>query len=459
MEGVWAIDENGKPTICKAKPENRGKGSCKHRAHQKPGQSRDSFFEENSVDINDVDKTECASIFEAEKIEIRQYKMSEEEKEQLPKICTRKDLKEPFNDGAYITMDDYLWNDMDKNSFAQIAPYSIKDINSILHGENYITLEDSEEHKMGEIISKEEHNRLESLGILTATGPEAMNDVAYRKYGFEATKDVYVLPYYMRQGIPDENGEEKDSDITQLYLKLFNTKAYNGVNAQKAYEQLVNNNNANTKATVHGGYSQKSLSDRFKGKSGIFRKDLTGYTIPYSGRAVIVPDVSIDYDEAKIPASMVADIFKPTIYNNLKRKGFTSEQIQELIDDAKRPQREVSPLTRGLFENALAEENVRVILDRQPTLHKASMQGFKPRISDTATVQVNPIIVKGYNADFDGDTMQVIAINSEKMTEYVDRAMHPSNFKFTPRNQSEMNMTPSKDAKWGIMNILNRRSN
>lgn len=459
MDGVWAIDENGKPTICKAKPENRGKRNCKHQAHQEPGQTKESFFKEHSINLSETEGIGYTSIFDARKIEVKQYKMSDEEKRELPQITSRKDLKEPYNEGAYITMEDYLWNDMDKNSFAQISDYKLKDINDVLHGVSYVTLEDSEEYPMGAIIDKNESKRLEDMNIITDTGPAAMNDVAKRKYGFTATKDVYVLPYYMRQGIPDENGGERDSDVTALYLRLFNTKKYHGVHAQNAYEQLVNNQGAASKATIHGGYARSSLQDKFSGKSGIFRKDLTGYTIPYSGRAVIVPTVDIDYDEAKLPASMVADVFKPTIYNNLRKKGFTTSQIQELLDDAKRPQREVSPLTRGLFDAALKEENVRVILDRQPTLHKASMQGFRPSVSDTSTVQVNPIIVKGYNADFDGDTMQVIAINNSKLSDTVDRAMHPSNFKYTPRDQSEINMAPSKDAKWGIMNILKQRSN
>lgn len=46
---VWAVDENGKPCKCCAKPENRGKRNCKHRAHQEPGQSVSEFFNANGI--------------------------------------------------------------------------------------------------------------------------------------------------------------------------------------------------------------------------------------------------------------------------------------------------------------------------------------------------------------------------------------------------------------------------
>jgi DNA-directed RNA polymerase subunit beta' len=264
----------------------------------------------------------------------------------------------------------------------------------------------------------------------------------------------------MRPSTPGDDGEAKPDDVSELYKHVFATRKYGGKNAQLAYEQLVNNHNLdeNSRNKKAGGYAAQSLYDRFGGKGGVFRKNLTGYTIPYSGRAVIVPTTSINYDEVKIPAAMAADIFKPTIQSNLERKGFSHEQIREILADAKKPQAEVAPITRNILQAAMEEENVRTLLIRQPTLHKASMQGFKPKISENATVQINPIIVGGYNADFDGDTMQVIAINTSDLTPTIDKTMHPSNFKYTPRAQEELNMKPTKDAKWGIMNVLKRRS-
>lgn len=51
-EFVWAVDENGKPCKCFAKPENRGKGKCNHRFHARPNQDAKEFFEQYNIDKN-----------------------------------------------------------------------------------------------------------------------------------------------------------------------------------------------------------------------------------------------------------------------------------------------------------------------------------------------------------------------------------------------------------------------
>lgn len=63
-EGVWAIDENGKPTICKAKPENRGKRKCNHRFHMSPGETKEEFLKKYMFDINGDKSTKSYTDFE-----------------------------------------------------------------------------------------------------------------------------------------------------------------------------------------------------------------------------------------------------------------------------------------------------------------------------------------------------------------------------------------------------------
>lgn len=68
-EGVWAIDENGKPTICKAKPENRGKRKCNHRFHMSPDETKEEFFKKYMFDINGDKPTMTREDFEEYTIE------------------------------------------------------------------------------------------------------------------------------------------------------------------------------------------------------------------------------------------------------------------------------------------------------------------------------------------------------------------------------------------------------
>lgn len=52
-EFVWAVDEDGKPCKCYAKPENRGKRNCNHKFHAKPGQDAKEFLAEHSIKIKE----------------------------------------------------------------------------------------------------------------------------------------------------------------------------------------------------------------------------------------------------------------------------------------------------------------------------------------------------------------------------------------------------------------------
>lgn len=454
---VWAIDENGKPCRCYAKPENRGKRNCKHRFHQEPGQSSEDFFKQHGYDakktttnVNDTKHSE--SIFREDKIEVLPYRLTDEDKSEMLKIECKKDLTEECDNGAYIELDEPLWNDMDRNAFESLTGFKAKDTTSVLHEEKYIVLNDTPDHKAGDVVEKEEADELSKAGYNVGTGLETMNAYA-AKNGFTATKDVYVLPYYMRAGVPDGEGGEIPSDETALYLHLFSTKRYSNVNRQLAYEALI------SAGEDRSYYKKKPLSDRLRGKSGVWRKEITGGTIPYAGRAVAVPDTTISYDEVRIPPSMAVDIFKPTIEKSLQDRGFTPAQINEVIRDAKRRQESVDPITKNLIQNAMDNGNVRVILNRQPTLHSASMQGFRPKLSNSATVGVNPLVAAGFNLDHDGDTCSCIGINNSEISREVDSELHPSNFKYTPRKQDELNMKPTKDSLWGIMNVLKRRSN
>lgn len=441
---VWAIDENGKPCKCRAKPENRGKRNCKHRYHQEPGQSKEEFLEEHGV---------RSTIFNADTIEVMPYRMTDDEKKDLLEITCKKDFKEECDNGAYFELDTPLWNDMDKNYFVdKFGIMSRKDVDAVLYEEKYVVLEDKTPYHIGQTFDPDEAKELKHISL--GTGVPAMNYLA-EKNNWSATKDIYVLPYYMRQGTPDKDGNEIPSDETEAYLHVFSTKSYSYKSRQKAYDSLISTPDKRNGSV----YMRKTLSERLCGKTGIWRKEITGCTIPYAGRAVAIPDTEISYDEIRIPPRIAADIFRPTIQENLKRDGFTPEQINEIIHDAKGKQENVTSITKGILQRAMDEGNVRVIMNRQPSLHAASMQGFKPLLSSSSTLGVNPLVAKGYNLDHDGDTAAVIGINSSSIAEKVDKELHPSNFKFTPKKQDELMMKPTKDSLFGIMSVLKRRTN
>lgn len=446
---VWAVDESGKPCKCYAKPENRGKRNCNHKFHQENGQTKEDFFKEHCIKGYHGD-----SIFSAKKVEVLPYRMTEEEKKDLLKITSKKDLLVDCDNGAYMELDEALWNDMDVNTFCEKYNFKRDNVYAILHEEVGVILDDREQYRAGDIVPLEDIDRLIDEGFSVDTGVPAMNAVS-EQYGFEATKDIYVLPKYMRAGVPDGKGGEINSDETDAYKRIFTTKSYSFKSRQLAYEALINNPDKRSGSV----YKRTTLSQRLSGKSGVWRKYITGRTIPYAGRAVITPNTDIAYDEVSIPPRIAADIFRPSITRNLQNKGFSPQQIKEIIHDAKTSRQEnVTPITKNLIQSALEEENVRAIINRQPTLHAASMQSMTPKIGSGYTIGINPLICEGPHADFDGDTMAIIGVNSDTISELTDKEMHPSNFKYTPKKQDELMMKPRKDSLFGIMSVLKRRS-
>lgn len=455
-EFVWAIDENGKPCKCFAKPENRGKKNCKHQDHAEPGQSPKEFFKQHGVNH---------SIFQEKKIEVLPYRLTEEEKEGLTKITCKKDLLDQNDNGAYIELKEALWSDMDKNYFAENYGMKKKDIEAILHGEAYMVFDDYEDPETGKkyksceiIYDLEEGERLWKEGEAD-TSVKMMNWYAEEKCGWQATKDIYVLPYYMRAGIPDGKGGEINSDETDAYQRLLTTGAYGWkhqyVNQQKAYESLLTGGERSRTSV----YARKSLSERLGGKKGVFRCEAEGTTLPFCGRACATPNAQLPYDECEIPPRIAVDIFRPTITKVLKDRGFTPEQIKEVISDAKGRQENVTPITKNLIQSCMDEGNVRVLLNRQPSLHSASLQGFKPRLSNDHTIHTNPIVAQGYNLDFDGDTLSCVGVNNEEIAMKVDAELHPSKFKYEPRNTQSLMMQPRKDSLFGLMSVLKARTN
>ena len=480
-----ALDRNGNISYCEVPPELRGKvRGCTHIAHQYPNEDPKDFCERiESLRNETIKKREEENKnfedsfipFEGTTIKTTPYRMTEEEKKDLIKIENKMQLDQNI-DGGYIELDEPLWNDMDKNYFSELSGIKLKNINLVLHEEGLI-VKNSEfaRYPVGRVIPIEKNEELiDSLkekGIKFDTGVKAMNNFAKENYDWQATKDVYVLPYYLRIGAGDhienyddmteEEFEELNiisSDITIGYKYLLRQHS-NPNKQQLAYEALLDNSSMKeSHARYTNGFRKKSLSDKFVGKGGVFRAFLSGNSIPYSGRAVVTPTVDMEYGQIKIPPSMAIDIFKPTLLNQLASEGKNPEQIDKYLSQFRVPQAEVDPEARLDLERRIS--NKRVAMNRQPSLHTSSFQGFKPLISDNATVQVHPLYCKSYGMDFDGDAVTVYGINSDYIIPTVDKTIGAHNDINThlPRSRETLAITPEKDSLWGLLNILDKRT-
>lgn len=67
-----------------------------------------------------------------------------------------------------------------------------------------------------------------------------------------------------------------------------------------------------------------------------------------------------------------------------------------------------------------------VVFNRQPTLHKMSMMGHRVRVLPWSTFRLNLSVTSPYNADFDGDEMNLHLPQSlETRAEIMEIAMVP----------------------------------
>lgn len=449
---VLALNNKGGLSYCTVAPELRGQGRCNHLEHQEENESVEDFVER----IKQEDKYENykREIIDTE-VEIKSYRMSEEEKASLVKIEGRKQLEDKDNQGGYIDLPEPLWNDTDKNEFSNISGLSVQEINKILNGEKFIVLEASEssKYKEGQVVDKKKLKDEDYETAEFGQGVVSLNKFA-EKFNYKATQSVYVLPYSMRQDPPGDSGK---NPLNTLYnFLIYNRK--NPDKQQKAYESLLNNRNSDNPITQRGGYAIDSLVDELRGKSGIMRGYMSGRDILNSGRAVLSLDADMEYGYAKLPPYIACKIYKDSIIDKLQQNGMSKEDIDKFVDKFRDEQSSIAKEDVEELNKVVKSLGLRCILNRQPTLHEASLISFKPLVSDTATIKVSPVNFEGYNADQDGDTMTVYAINDVHISKQAESfSANSSSATNLPRHQETTIVRPSKEAMWGLMNILARR--
>ena len=228
-----------------------------------------------------------------------------------------------------------------------------------------------------------------------------------------------VLPPALRPIIQLDDNQIAISDLNKLYQKVIfrnnriqklkighysNTSEeiqYAQRLLQESVDSLIENGKGGLlPSSSLNGRPLKSLSDVLKGKKGRFRQNLLGKRVDYSGRSVIVVGPYLKVYECGIPKEMALELFQPFIIQRLifYKKAKTILGAKKLIQN----------------ENSIIDEiineifnNHPVLLNRAPTLHRLSVQSFKPRLVEGRAIVLHPLVCTAFNADFDGDQMAV----------------------------------------------------
>ncbi|GHU50196.1 hypothetical protein FACS189459_3630 [Bacilli bacterium] len=150
------------------------------------------------------------------------------------------------------------------------------------------------------------------------------------------TNILPVTPPETRPIIQLDGGKFSTSDINNFYRKIIiRNERLKSIIALKAPTVLINNekrmlqeavdalldNNSRTKPSLSKEKRQlKSLTDHLKGKQGLFRQNLLGKRVDYSGSSVIVVGPELKLYQAGVPALMLLRLYKPFIIHELIRK-------------------------------------------------------------------------------------------------------------------------------------------
>ena len=268
-----------------------------------------------------------------------------------------------------------------------------------------------------------------------------------------------VLPPELRPIIPLSGGKFATSDLNDLYRRIINRnnrlKKLIEIGApdvilrnekrmlQESVDALIDNSHRPSKPMMNSKrLPYQSLTDDLRGKKGIFRKNLLGKRVDYSGRAVIDGDPSLKFDQCGIPKSVALEMFKPFVIYKLLDK-----ELAPNVRVAKDMLEEETDIIWDLLEEVI--KNKPVLLNRAPTLHKYSVQAFYPRLVEGEAIRIHPLVCKAFNADFDGDQMAVHILLTDEAIEEAKKEMM-SSLNIVNISNGQVLASPAKDMLIGF---------
>ena len=214
-----------------------------------------------------------------------------------------------------------------------------------------------------------------------------------------------VLPVTLRPYRHDSVNQRLDfSDLNHLYVAVLRANARLKTALKKALpHHLIHRFLEDLEIAVNkllflgesggeGRREYRSIAHLLNGKTGLVRKALLGKRCDYSARAVIVPDPALEMDRVGVPEEIWTRLYPESAAQN------------EEIDEGKM-----------------------VILTRAPSLHKYSVQAFRPQKNTNGeqVFRINPAICSPFNADFDGDQLSFFVLHDREAIKEAEEKLLP----------------------------------
>ena len=261
----------------------------------------------------------------------------------------------------------------------------------------------------------------------------------------------------VRPSVSVDSSLRSQDDLTHQYNQILKTnrelKSENITGASSTVTQskfdnlqfnvatLMNNDLTSGRAHKKSGQPIKAIYARLKGKEGRVRGNLMGKRVDYSARSVISPDPNLQVDELGVPLSIAMNLTFPEVVTDLNidrlkqlvsngptkypgAKMIKSNDGKTVIDLRYCKNTTDEHLEKGYIVERHMQNGDYVIFNRQPSLHKMSMMGHRVHILPYSTFRLNLSVTTPYNADFDGDEMNMHLPQSLESKAEIMNIMH-----------------------------------
>ena len=248
-----------------------------------------------------------------------------------------------------------------------------------------------------------------------------------------------VPPPSVRPSVRNDTGQRSEDDLTHklsMIVKVNNNlkqKIEKGAKEQiDMYSMLLQYEVATfIDNTVPGippsqqrtGRPIRSLVERLKGKEGRIRGNLMGKRVDFSARSVITPDPNISIDELGVPIKIAMNLTHPDIVNRFNIEELTkyvlngpdnypgAKYVRKTAEGRTIRLRNMNRADIQLEFGDVVERHIKdgdyVLFNRQPSLHRSSMMAHRVRVMPHNTFRLNVMVTPSFNADFDGDEMNM----------------------------------------------------
>ncbi|MCX6665535.1 MAG: DNA-directed RNA polymerase subunit A' [Euryarchaeota archaeon] len=268
-----------------------------------------------------------------------------------------------------------------------------------------------------------------------------------------------VPPVTVRPSVTLESGERSEDDLTHKLVDVIRINQRLQENRDAGAPQLIvedlwellqyhittyldNQTSGIPPARHRSGRPLKTLAQRLKGKEGRFRSNLSGKRVNFSARTVISPDPNLSINELGVPIEIARELTVPvriTQYNidwckqlikdtaiAIKHeetyipqvnyvKRYRENGIEQRIKITDKNAEEVAEKLEvgSIMERQLMNGDIG-LFNRQPSLHRMSMMAHRIKIVTKKTFRFNLSVCPPYNADYDGDEMNLHLLQGEE---------------------------------------------